>query len=95
MDKGNQFLEELLKIHPHLRSYYESEQYKLSEKILDYAVNKGLSEDKMADKFKIPINKYLLMESGSMTIQVEDYLDLLDKMSKIINLMKKTKCEEH
>lgn len=84
MSSVSDFLKELLKEHPELHSFYDSEQYKLSEQIIEHMVNNCMTDEQMADFLGLDLNYYIRLESGDNSIDVNEYKKVLNKLQEKI-----------
>lgn len=67
---SNEFLNELLALHPELQEEYNSEQYKMSLEIIELMMSIGLDSKTAAKRIGCSHNQYLRMESGDVSVPV-------------------------
>ena len=77
---SNDFLNELLALHPELAEEYESEQYKLSLEIIGLMTELGEESRKMAKIIGCSHNKYLRLESGDISVPVSEFKEAIFKI---------------
>lgn len=70
---NNDFLNELLAVHPELEEEYNSKQYEMSLEIIKLMMTLGLNSKAVAKKIGCSHNMYLRMESGDTSVPVEEY----------------------
>lgn len=80
MSQSNEFLQELLTIHPELRPFYESEQYRLSVQLVDCLVASNLTKEELAKALEMDAQKFFRMTSGDNTIEVEEYHAVIQRI---------------
>lgn len=77
---NNDFLQELLALHPDLENEYKSEQYKLSLEIISLMMKLGANSQKMSKIIGCNHKKYLRLESGDNSISIVDYQNAIAKL---------------
>jgi len=63
-----------------IRDLYCSPQYKKSNDLLGARIEKNISREKAAEYLNINMNDYVLLESGNISVQVEDYEKIIQKI---------------
>lgn len=80
MGSKNEFLKELVELYPELNSFYESQQYLLSEKIINYMATNQLSDSQISKTLGIDSNYFNRLTSGDNTIEVAQYEYILSRL---------------
>ncbi|MFI2132894.1 hypothetical protein ACH434_23045 [Lysinibacillus fusiformis] len=80
---NNDFLKELLKLHPELEEEYNSKQYKMSLEIIDEMMELSYNSKQMAEYLNIDYDFYIRMESGDTSISINEYERVLKKLNDI------------
>ena len=80
---GKEFLNELLTLHPELHDFYSSEQYQLSEKIIEIMMAKCMTEEQVADLLNIDLDDFVRMTSGDNTVDTSKYKQVINQLQKI------------
>ncbi|PLS18971.1 hypothetical protein CVD28_00795 [Bacillus sp. M6-12] len=83
MSSVKDFLKELLTSRPELHDFYDSEQYQLSEKIIEIMVKNCMTEEQTAELLNVDLNYFLRLSSGDNTIEVSEYNHVINKLQNI------------
>ena len=77
-------LELIKQHHPELYSKTQTEQWQLSEQLLDLAWERSWGPEEWALRLGLPLKEYLSMEYGEPYISVRKYKRVIRKMQHII-----------
>lgn len=77
---SNDFLKDLLALHPDLADEYNSEQYQKSLEIINLMTEHGINSKKMAKIIGCSHKIYIRLESGDTTIPVTEYENAITKI---------------
>lgn len=77
MKNHNDFLNELVRLHPTLQPFYASEHYQNSLKIIERMQTKDLTEAQLAKRLNVTMDYVSRLTSGDDSIQVSEYRQVL------------------
>ncbi|MEJ9280108.1 hypothetical protein [Ureibacillus thermosphaericus] len=81
---NNDFLKELLNVHPELAKEYDTPQYRYSEEIIKLMMENSLEPEEMIEILGLGEEMFYRLQSGDFTIDVTIYEEALQKLKEHI-----------